>query len=150
MDEWGGGGGHTNLSATRASLSSPMLVQFLLVAIGGALGSAMRFGVGLALPHASPQHWPWATFAVNMAGCLAIGIVMGLALRGEGTGLTISPTLRVFLVTGLLGGFTTFSAFGFETLRMMQAGQPMLAVAYALSSAALGVVAAGAGWMVAR
>jgi len=132
-----------------------MLVQFLLVAIGGAIGSMLRFGVGLAMPQASPQHWPWATFAVNVAGCLAIGIVMGLALResvgaGAGTSVSISPPLRLFLVTGLLGGFTTFSAFGFETLRMAQAGHPTLAIAYALSSTALGVVAAGAGWMVVR
>ncbi len=139
-----------------------MWQHWTLVAIGGAIGSTMRYAVSRLLPMESPASWPWATFAVNVVGCLLIGVALGILARPIGDALAMpsdvtsaSPTAareawRLFLVTGILGGFTTFSAFGFETLRMIQAGSIALAIAYVLASVLAGVLAVGVGWAIAR
>jgi CrcB protein len=111
----------------------------LLVALGGALGSVARWlvarGAHRLLPAAAAH---WGTFAVNVTGSFAIGVVATLALQRA----QISPAARVFLVTGLLGGYTTFSAFSWETLTLARGGQWPAALAYALGSLAGGVLAA--------
>ena len=81
---------------------------FLAVAAGGALGAAMRHGVSLMALRHLPSGWPHGTFAVNIIGSFAMGFLISwLAFRGQGG----PQELRLFLATGLLGGFTTFSAF---------------------------------------
>lgn len=119
---------------------------FLTVAIGGALGSVARYGLGtLLMNHASVQwgtRFPVGTLAINLLGCLLIGVVAGLA---DKLGVLASP-LRLFLVTGVLGGFTTFSSFGLETMLLLKAGEIGLALAYVLASVLLGVALVALGW----
>ena len=111
------------------------MVSYLLVGAGGALGAMARFGVGRLLPVGG---WPWATFAVNIVGGLLMGLLVGwLALREGGT----QETWRLFLGVGLLGGFTTFSAYSLEIILMVERGDAGLALAYALSSMLLAAVA---------
>ena len=109
------------------------LSHFLLVGIGGCIGSALRYAVSLwffrALPLAS---FPASTLAVNLIGCFAIGLLSGLA---ESRAL-LGPELRVFLVIGLLGGFTTFSAFAYESVALLRGGD----AARVLASVALHVI----------
>lgn len=110
----------------------------LLVGIGGFVGSVARYKLGgWLLHHTAQQKFPFSTFAVNVAGCLAIGILAGLAEKHD----LVSPSLRLLLFTGLLGGFTTFSAFGLETVFLLRRGEPWVALAYALGSVVLGVLA---------
>ena len=114
----------------------------LLVAAGGALGSVLRWltsGVTQKLlPHTS---FPWATLAVNVIGSFAIGAIMTMALERS----TFSADARLFLVTGVLGGFTTFSALSWDTLMLLKSGATGPALAYALGSLVLGLAAAFAG-----
>lgn len=111
---------------------------------GGALGAAMRFGVSRALPVGSG--WPWGTFAVNVAGGFAMGVLAAWLLRGDNA----AEPLRLFLGVGVLGGFTTFSAFSLEMAQMVERGQGMLAGGYALVSVILALGAVFAGMMLAR
>jgi len=94
------------------------MLSWTAVLLGGAAGSGLRYAVALALPARGAAAFPVGTLTVNLLGCLLIG--MGAALLGPSS--AISPHLRVGLMVGLLGGFTTFSSFGLETLRMIQAG----------------------------
>ncbi len=89
---------------------------------------------------------PWGTFVVNISGCLVIGLVAGL-LRGQGFG---SPTVSIFLVVGVLGGYTTFSTFAYDTLTLAGESSAALAFLYAAGSIAGGLVAAYLGLMLAR
>jgi CrcB protein len=115
----------------------------LLVALGGALGSVLRWLVGGWVHDATPTStFPWGTFAVNAAGSFAIGAVLALALERA----LVSPAMRLLLVTGVLGGFTTFSAFSYETLQLLRDGQWPAALGYSLGSVALGLAAAFGGW----
>ena len=121
--------------------------QFLLVAAGGALGAALRHGVGLLSLRHLPATWPWATFTVNVLGGFAMGTLVGwLALKAESAG----QDLRLFLATGLLGGFTTFSAFSLETVNMIRTGETAKALAYIVLSVGCSVAALGLGLLLAR
>ena len=120
---------------------------FFLVALGGAIGASLRHGAGLAALRLAPGGWPWATFFVNVTGSLAMGIVIGwLALKGAEGG----QNLRLFLATGVLGGFTTFSAFSLEVADMIQDGAMTKAAGYAGASVLLGVAALFIGLWLAR
>ena len=104
--------------------------NLLLVMLGGAIGAGLRYGVGLAAAGRLGADFPWGTFLVNLAGGLGAGLLLGFLLaRGD----TADPW-RLFLGVGLLGGFTTFSAFSAETAFMLQRGQFGLATLYILSS----------------
>lgn len=109
---------------------------YLWVGLGGFLGSIARFGASMALGPISPGRFPWATFAVNCLGCLLIGLLSGAFSRSG-----VPESVRLFVITGLLGGFTTFSAFGLESVALLRRGETGLAVLYILGSAALGVAA---------
>lgn len=113
-----------------------MILNFLIVALGGALGAIGRYGLRVALNGAA---WPWGTFLANVIGGLAMGLLMAAMLRG------MDPKLSLFLGVGVLGGFTTFSSFSAESLTMLQAGQVSLAFGYIAASVlcALGAVALG-------
>ena len=120
----------------------------LLVALCGAIGASLRHGAGVVAVRFLPLGWPWATGFVNMAGSLAMGVLVGwLALKAEGA----SQELRLFLATGVLGGFTTFSAFSLEIANMLRSGETLKAGLYALLSVLLGVSALFIGlWMARR
>ena len=113
-----------------------------LVALGGALGSLVRWGLSGTVQKWSGATFPWGTFAVNGLGSLAIGWVTALALERA----LVPPDTRAFLVPGVLGGFTTFSAYSYETLALIRNGQWSSAAGYALGSLAVGVIAAGVGY----
>ncbi len=116
-----------------------------LVMAGGALGSAARWGVGLRLG-ASPSGWPWATLAVNAAGAF----VIALLAASPAFALASRPEARLFLVTGVLGGFTTYASFNQETLAAIASGQPGRAFAYAAVTVGGCLVSGFAGHAVGR
>ena len=87
----------------------------LLVAVGGALGSVARYGVGVAAPRVLGSGFPWGTLIVNVTGSFLIALVMHLAVATA----AISPSARLFLTTGVMGGFTTYSSFNYETLNLV-------------------------------
>ena len=113
----------------------------LAVAAGGALGSEARYLISTWTQVRFGAWFPWGTFAINLTGSFLIGVVFGLAAARGG----MSPYLRVFLTTGVLGGYTTFSSFAYETYALGAEGAYLRASAYALGSLALGVAAAYAG-----
>lgn len=119
--------------------------SIILVMTGGALGAVMRFGVARALP-VSAGGWPWPTFAANVTGGLAMGVLAAWLLRGDNA----AEPLRLFLGVGVLGGFTTFSAFSLEMAQMVQRGQGMMAGGYALVSVFLALGAVFAGMVLAK
>jgi CrcB protein len=115
--------------------------NILLVGLGGFVGSIARYKLGGWLLHMTAQErFPFSTFAINVTGCLVIGVLAGLAERYE----LFGPGTRLFLFTGLLGGFTTFSAFGFETVFLLRRGEPLVAATYVGASVVLGI---GAVWL---
>jgi CrcB protein len=118
-------------------------MSFLLVFLGGGLGSLARYGVSLATAQTGLAGFPYATLAVNVVGGFAMGLLVGvLAARA---GPMAAPELRLFLATGFLGGFTTFSAFSLEAVELWQRGQGGLAALYVGLSVvlALGALAGG-------
>jgi CrcB protein len=108
-----------------------------LVAVGGALGSVLRHLLGGLVPQRAGAIFPWGTLAVNLAGCFAIGLVSELA---ESRG-AMDPGTRALLVVGLLGGFTTFSAFGNETLNLLRDGERLLAGFNVCANVVIGLAA---------
>jgi CrcB protein len=110
--------------------------QFLLVGLGGALGAIARYVLsGLILHHSTTWRFPLPTFVVNVAGCLVAGVLAG-AIERYGV---FSQDARLFLFTGLLGGFTTFSAFGVETAGLIRRGEYGVALSYSTLSVLCGV-----------
>ena len=103
-----------------------MAWNVLWVALGGAIGSSSRYLAGLAMAAWLGESWPWATLAVNLLGCLAMGALAGLA-----EGVPVHPAVKLALATGVLGGFTTFSAFGLETWTLAGRSGPS-AIAYVM------------------
>jgi CrcB protein len=89
-----------------------------LVALGGALGSVARYGMGALAAQLLGTAFPWGTLLVNLTGSFLIALIMHLAL----TGTAISLELRIFLTTGIMGGFTTYSSFNYETLALINQG----------------------------
>ena len=120
--------------------------HLLLVMAGGAIGAGLRFLVGRFTLHQFGPGFPWGTLTVNLAGGLAMGLLVGLLARfgsgGEGW--------RLFMGVGILGGFTTFSAFSLEVTNMIERGAVGLAAGYALVSVIASVAALFAGLWIAR
>jgi CrcB protein len=105
-----------------------MWYPFLLVFVGGGLGSICRFGISLLLtPFA--MRFPWATLLSNAIACLVLGILLGLQMHQAAP-----DARRFFLATGFCGGFSTFSTFSAETIQLYQSGQPLLAAANLVGS----------------
>lgn len=118
-----------------------ILGHFLLVGLGGALGTMMRHGVGLFTLRYIGTGFPWNTLAVNIFGSLAIGIIIGALAHIT----TWSQEIRLFAVVGVLGGFTTFSSFSLDTILLFERGQVMTALSYVVASVVLSVLAAFGG-----
>lgn len=121
-------------------------VKWLLVFLGGGVGSMLRYGLA-GVVQARFDGFPWGTLAVNALGCLVIGLLWGAA---EARGVPEGAHVRVLAFAGLLGGFTTFSSFGLETLLLLETGRWPEALAYASASLLGGVVLVAAGLVTAR
>jgi CrcB protein len=114
------------------------MMAWLLVALGGGLGACARYALsGLILPYTVQAKFPWPTFTVNVLGCFLAGLLFAIAEKYN----VFSPNLRLFLFTGVLGGFTTFSAFGIETFYLLRRGDYLIAGAYVLFSVLFGLSA---------
>ena len=116
-----------------------MLKNLLLVGLGGSIGSMLRYAVSHFFRSSS---FPIATLIVNIIGSLVIGIVIGIAAKDAG----FSQNWKLFLTTGICGGFTTFSAFSAENLLMLQNGKYILSLVYICSSIVAGIAAAWLGF----
>jgi len=115
----------------------------LLVALGGALGSVTRYLFSIwVVARWGDWRFPAATFLINLAGCLVIGFLSGISVKQA----EFSTPARLFLFTGLLGGFTTFSAFGLETFQLLRRGEFLVAGAYVVLSILVGLLAVWAGF----
>ena len=130
----------------------PPLLATLNVAVGGAVGAALRYQVGRSLTAwlgpATVGAFPWATLSVNVIGSLAMGLLFGwLARDGGGGG---SEQTRLLIGVGLLGGFTTFSAFSLELMVLIERGQAMTGLAYAALSVLAGLIALYIGLIIMR
>lgn len=122
------------------------LTQTALVAFGGAVGSVLRFALNGWAQRQFPAFAPSGTLIANVAGCLAIGVVMA-ALRDRPAHVR---ELQALLVTGLLGGFTTFSAFGYQTVELLAEHQVARGLLNVLANVVLGCLAAWLGLVVTR
>ena len=110
----------------------------LLVALGGAIGSVLRYKIGAAiLHHTEALQFPYGTFTVNVLGCTIAGLLGGLGEHFE----FLTADVRLFLFTGFLGGFTTFSAFGVETIGLVERGEWGVAATYVVTSVLCGLAA---------
>lgn len=114
-------------------------MSYLCVAIGGALGSVLRYIISLMFTKVAG--FPWPTFVVNVLGCLCVGIFSGIFLKWG----NLPPNFKLFLITGFCGGFTTFSAFANENLALLQNGKIGMFAVYAFPSFVFGVAACAAG-----
>lgn len=129
------------------SLTAALGCRLALVAAGSAAGGLLRYLVTLFVPSAGG--FPFPTFAVNVLGSLAIGVLSGCLARC-GAGAASSEALRAFLVVGFCGGFTTFSTFSNETFRLLDAAHYGLAAAYAALSLCAGLAAVVLGYFLSR
>ena len=125
--------------------------NWLLIAIGGAAGSVARYGTSLLFARPAdagalaPAQFPWGTLAANLLGCLLVGYVNGLLADR-----LLRPEMRFLLTVGFLGGYTTFSTFGYETAGYLRESQYARAAAYLLVSNVAGVMLVIAGLALAR
>jgi fluoride exporter len=120
-----------------------MLKSFLLVGLGGMAGSMLRYLFAVII---KPQAFPYATLAVNILGCLVIGVVMGIALRSA----SFNNNWRLFLAAGVCGGFTTFSAFSLECIQFIEQQRYSAMMGYIALSLVLGLAATFAGIQLTR
>ena len=116
------------------------------VAAGGAAGSVFRFLIGSWFLQRAGPGFPWGTLVINVSGAFAIGIVLQLAQ----TRIGLNPYLRVFFATGILGGYTTFSTFAYETYLLGRDGLPMQSILYGFGSVVAAVAATVLGIAVTR
>ena len=107
----------------------------IAIALGGALGAVARYALSSQITHWVGPNFPWGILLVNIVGCFAMGVITEL---GAVT-LNLSPEMRAFLTTGILGGFTTFSAFALDTVVLMERGEMLAAGAYMVGSVVLSV-----------
>ncbi|MER7458684.1 fluoride efflux transporter CrcB [Micromonospora sp. NPDC126480] len=129
-----------HVPADRTELPARPAALLGAVAVGGALGALARAGLGYAFPP-GPAGFPWATFTVNLSGCLLIGVLMALLARRAG-----GPALaRPFLGVGVLGGYTTFSTYAVEARQLLAAGATTTALAYLAATLTGALLAVWAG-----
>ncbi|HAJ89848.1 MAG TPA: fluoride efflux transporter CrcB [Rhodospirillaceae bacterium] len=112
-----------------------MLSNFLIVGIGGAIGSMMRHGAGLLFLKAGWTNFPWSTLTINLLGSFCIGLIVGWLADVQNW----SEEIRLFAVVGILGGFTTFSAFSLESFLLFERGQYLYAAFYVAASVILSI-----------
>lgn len=120
----------------------------LLVFLGAGIGGAMRHGVNVGCARLCGVAFPWGTFVVNVAGSLAMGLIVGWLASRLDAGW--SQPVRLFLTTGILGGFTTFSAFSLDSVLLWNRGQALTALAYVGGSVVASIAALALGLAVMR
>ena len=117
-----------------------MIKNLLLVGLGGGLGSMIRYGSNLLI---STKLFPYATLTVNILGSFIIGVVFAMSIKAE----PLPDNWKLFLATGICGGFTTFSAFSLENMGLMQSGKIGMALTYIILSIVLGIFATFFGYL---
>jgi len=122
------------------------MLSFAYVAVGGAIGSVARFWMAGAVARLTGAGFPWGTILINILGSFAIGWFAGLSFTRQPP----SADMRAFVMAGLCGGFTTFSAFSLQTVELLRQGRVVAAGANVLVSVVLCVVATGAGFAIGR
>ncbi|MBA4782361.1 MAG: fluoride efflux transporter CrcB [Rhizobiales bacterium] len=125
------------------------MFHLMLVALGGAVGAASRHLVGLVALRALGPGFPVGTLVVNILGSFLMGLLIAILAR-KGAAITSATEWRLFLATGVLGGFTTFSAFSLDAVLLWQRGESVSAIFYVLGSVALSILALMAGLMLVR
>ena len=115
--------------------------DILLVGLGGGVGSIARFLCQRSVSAWYPHAFPFGTLIVNFLGCFLIGLLLGLAEKGS----FVKPELKLLLVTGFCGGYTTFSAFAAENIQLLRDGRLLYFMLYTIGSVVLGILAAFAG-----
>ena len=128
-----------------------LLMQYLVIGLGGALGSMLRFGLGSLIDtnvQKTGYIFPWGTIVVNVTGCFVIGFIFTISAAGEGR-IILGSLTRNFILIGILGGYTTFSSFSLQTLTLAQDGQWWGAAANVLLSVVLCLVGVWLGAMLA-
>jgi CrcB protein len=118
----------------------------LLIGVGGAFGAMARYLLSILITQAMGTQFPWGILCVNIAGCLAMGLIAGLGAQM----IHMSDELKLFLATGVIGGFTTFSAFSLDAVRLVERGAYMDAAVYTLVSVAGSIAALHTGMMLVR
>ena len=113
------------------------MMKIALVTIGGGLGALSRYAVTLLAVQLFGSRFPWGTLIVNLVGCFLIGLCFALADRGLNI---MNPSVRLFFVTGYLGGLTTFSTFALETVNSLRAATQLVTIANFLSNNVIGAV----------
>lgn len=111
--------------------------NILIVGLGGGIGSILRYLCQKWVNESYQHNFPLATFLVNVFGCLLIGVFYALGEKGN----ILSPQTRLLLITGLCGGFTTFSTFAFENMSLLRTGDTFYFLLYAVGSVVLGIAA---------
>jgi CrcB protein len=119
------------------------MIQTFIVFLGGGIGAAGRHGLNLAAARLFGTSFPWGTFAVNVLGSFAMGLLAAWFAFRAGGGAT--QHLRLFLTTGILGGFTTFSAFSLDTALLWERGVPAQTLGYVVASVGISILALFAG-----
>lgn len=122
------------------------MANLLIVALGGAVGASLRHLVNLASLRAFGPHFPWGTLTVNILGSFVMGVFVEWLIRRSGA----SNELRLLIATGLLGGFTTFSAFSLDVAVLWERGAALTASIYVVASVLLSIAALFAGLALAR
>jgi fluoride exporter len=123
-----------------------MITSFIWVGLGGALGSMARYACQRSLASLWPGSFPAGTFAVNILGCFLIGVIWGLSIKS----FHENVNWKLFLMTGLLGGFTTFSAFTLESVGLLREQKNLLFILYTAGSITGGLLATYAGMKISR
>jgi len=123
-----------------------MLKTLLIVGLGGGIGSIFRYLTSVLTQKHVQSLFPWATFLVNVIGCLIIGILVGLFAKQQ----IENTDLKLLFITGFCGGFTTFSAFALENIKLFQSGNTLLALLYIALSVMLGVFAVWIGMLLVK
>ena len=121
------------------------MTKLILLAVGGALGAVLRYATAGLVHRFLGAGFPWGTLGVNLVGCLLIGFFWGMTERSP-----VSPNVQAFVFVGLIGGFTTFSTFGLETLNLLRDGEVLLGIANVAASTLLGLLLVFLGLVTAR
>ena len=121
-------------------------MNYIIVAFGAMIGGLLRYGVSITFSSSATGSFPWSTLAINVIGSFFLGLVMQLA----GERHIISDSAKLFLTFGVIGSFTTFSTFSYESLSLFQSGEVLRGVVYVSASNILSILAAFGGYAIAK